>query len=81
MLPCRATDTPENAAAETRYLKSRGYPIERIEMGEEPMGSLSLNTSPLLYLQFEKAIHKIIRASAWRAESAGHRTVTGSGSN
>ncbi len=31
-------DTPENAAAEIRYLTARGYPIERVEMGEEPDG-------------------------------------------
>jgi F5/8 type C domain len=29
-------DVPENATAEIRYLKARGYPVEEIEMGEEP---------------------------------------------
>lgn len=31
-------DTPENAAAEIRFLKARGYPVVQIEMGEEPDG-------------------------------------------
>jgi hypothetical protein len=29
-------ETPENATAEIRYLKARGYPVEEIELGEEP---------------------------------------------
>src|SRR5208337_1151754 len=29
-------DTPENAAAEIRFLKARGYDIRQIELGEEP---------------------------------------------
>ena len=53
-------DTPENAAAEARYLKARGYPVERIEMGEEPDGQfVNPEHYGTLYLQFEKAIHKI----------------------
>lgn len=53
-------DTPENAAAEIRYLKARGYPLERIEMGEEPDGQfVTPEHFAALYLQFEKAIHKI----------------------
>jgi hypothetical protein len=31
-------DTPENAAALVRYLVRRGYPVDRIELGEEPDG-------------------------------------------
>ena len=53
-------DTPDNAAAEIQYLKARGYPFERIEMGEEPDGQfVNPEHFGALYLQFEKAIHKI----------------------
>jgi hypothetical protein len=53
-------DTPENAAAEIRYLKARGYPFERIEMGEEPDGQfVNPEHYGALYLQVEKAIHQI----------------------
>jgi hypothetical protein len=53
-------DTPENAVAEVRYLQARGYPVERIEMGEEPDGQfVTPEHYGTLYLQFEKAIHKI----------------------
>src|SRR5207237_2579757 len=31
-------DTPENATAEISYLSKRQYPLERIELGEEPDG-------------------------------------------
>jgi hypothetical protein len=52
--------TPENAVAEVRYLKMRGYPILGIELGEEPDGQY---TEPedyaTLYLQWAKAIHAI----------------------
>src|SRR5216683_5026682 len=58
-------DTPENAAAEIRYLKARGYPFERVEMGEEPDGQfVNPEHFGALYLQFEKAIHKINPALA-----------------
>jgi hypothetical protein len=53
-------DTPENAAAEVRYLQARGYPVERIEMGEEPDGQfVNPEHYGTLYLEFEKVIHKI----------------------
>ncbi len=52
-------DTPENAAAEIRYLRSRGYQFDQVELGEEPDGQ---NVSPedfgALYLQFAEAIHR-----------------------
>ena len=45
--------TPEDAAAQIKYLKSRGYPISWIEMGEEPDGQYMLPEDyGALYLQF-----------------------------
>jgi len=52
--------TPANAAAEVRYLESRGYKITAIELGEEPDGQF---TSPeddaALYVQWAKAVHAV----------------------
>ena len=53
-------DTPENAVAEIRFLKSRGYPAKWIEMGEEPDGqNISPEDYAALYKQFATAIHSI----------------------
>jgi hypothetical protein len=53
-------DTPENAAAEIRFLKSRGFPMNQIELGEEPDGqAVSPEHYGALYLQFAKVIHGI----------------------
>jgi hypothetical protein len=53
-------DTPENAAAEIRFLKSRGFPVSQIELGEEPDGQyISPEHYGALYLQFAKVIHEI----------------------
>jgi hypothetical protein len=53
-------DTPENAAAQIRFLKSRGYPMKQIELGEEPDGQ---HAAPehygALYLQFARAVHDV----------------------
>ena len=53
-------DTPENAAAEVTFLKSRGYKVPRIEMGEECDGQ---KMNPVdygaLYIQWAGAIHKV----------------------
>jgi hypothetical protein len=52
--------TPEDAAAEVRYLEQRGYPISYVEMGEEPDGHF---TTPedyaALYIQFAAALHQV----------------------
>ncbi len=52
-------DTPDNVAAEVRFLKARGYDVRQVELGEEPDGQ---NISPehygALFVQFADAIRK-----------------------
>jgi hypothetical protein len=52
-------DTPENTAAEIRFLKARGYPVREVEIGLEPDGQ---NISPEdfadLYAQAAAAVRK-----------------------
>lgn len=53
-------DTPENAVAEIKFLKSRGYPIGGVEMGEEPDGqNMVPEDYAALYMQFASAIHAV----------------------
>jgi len=53
-------DTPDNSAAEVAYLKSRGYAISYIEMGEEADGQFMLPEDyAALYLQWATAIHRV----------------------
>jgi len=53
-------DTPENAAAELRYLEARGFPVNRIELGEEPDGQfVTPEDFAALYIQFAKALHAV----------------------
>jgi len=53
-------DIPENAVAEIQYLTARGYPIDRIEMGEEPDGQFATPEHyALLYLQFVNALRRV----------------------
>ena len=51
-------DTPDNAAAEIRYLKAKNIPLTQIELGEEPDGQyIAPEDYGALYLQFADAIH------------------------
>ncbi len=52
--------TPENAAAEVRYLLARRYPIRMIELGEEPDGQyVTPEDDAALYIQWARAIHAV----------------------
>ena len=53
-------DTPENAAAEIKWLESRGYPLRQIEIGEEPDGQFMMPEDyGALYVQWADAIHAV----------------------
>jgi len=52
--------TPEDAAAQIAYIKTRGYAISYIEMGEEADGQHMLPEDyGALYIQFAAAIHRV----------------------
>ena len=52
--------TPDNAAAEIRYLEARGYAVARVEMGEEPDGQyVTPEDDAALYAQFSDALHAV----------------------
>jgi F5/8 type C domain len=52
--------TPENAVAEVRYLRARGYPIRMIELGEEPDGQyVSPEDDAALFIQWAHALHAV----------------------
>lgn len=53
-------DTPENAAAELRFLRRRGYPVSQIEIGEEPDGqNISPDDFAVLYREFGAAVKAV----------------------
>lgn len=53
-------NTPEDAAAEIKYLENRKYPISYVEMGEEPDGHYMVPEDyAALYVQFAEALHKV----------------------
>lgn len=53
-------DTPENSAAQIRYLQARGYPVTEVEFGEEPEEQ---NVPPAFYgelfLKWSDALHAV----------------------
>jgi len=52
-------DTPANAVAEIEYLTRRGYPIDRIELGEEPDGQfVDSEHYAQFYVQFVEALRR-----------------------
>jgi len=52
--------TPDDAAAEIAYLEARGYPIARVELGEEPDGQYILPEDYAdLFVQWAKALHAV----------------------
>jgi hypothetical protein len=52
--------TPEDGAAQMSYIKKRGYPVSKIEMGEEPDGQyMQPEDYAALYLQFATVLHRV----------------------
>jgi hypothetical protein len=50
---------PEDAAALLRYLRGRGFPVEQVEMGEEPDGQLA---EPEHYAELYRQVGRALRA-------------------
>jgi len=52
--------TPEDAAAEMRYVERRGYPVSYVELGEEPDGQyVTPEDGAALYVQWSRALHAV----------------------
>ncbi|MEO8811778.1 MAG: discoidin domain-containing protein, partial [Caulobacteraceae bacterium] len=69
MIPVGALyDTPENAAAEIRFLARRGYPVRQVEIGEEPDGQ---NVSPEDYGALYRLFARAVRAANPRITVGG----------
>lgn len=64
-------DTPENAFALVDYLEKKHYPVEGIEMGEEPDGQfIAPEDYATLYTQWSKKIKRILsECKIWRPKS------------
>ncbi|HLW35564.1 MAG TPA: hypothetical protein VKS98_07885 [Chthoniobacterales bacterium] len=53
-------NTPENAVAEVRYLLARGYPIDQVELGEEPDGQwVAPEDYATVYLQTARELQQL----------------------
>ncbi|HEY3814474.1 MAG TPA: discoidin domain-containing protein [Caulobacteraceae bacterium] len=53
-------DTPENALAEIRYVKRRGWPVTQVELGEEPDGQfIRPEDYADLYVVWARKIHEL----------------------
>ncbi len=53
-------DTPENAISELKYLRACGYPVNRMELGEEPDGQYcSPEDYGAVYIQWADALHRV----------------------
>lgn len=61
MVPVGAMfETPENAAAEIRWIKARGYRVNQVEIGEEADGQYgSPEDYAALYIQMAAAVHAV----------------------
>jgi hypothetical protein len=61
MVPVGALfDTPDNVAAEVRWIRRRGYPLTQVEIGEEADGQYgSPEDYGALYVQMADAVHAV----------------------